>query len=50
VGAAASLQKLLAPKTTENPLRKVGAFVLDAAASVLEVPGRLGRAAAEGAQ
>jgi len=50
VGAAASLQKLLAPKTTENPLRKVGAFVLDAAASVLEVPGRLGRAAAEGAK
>jgi esterase/lipase superfamily enzyme len=50
VGAAASLQKLLAPKKSQNPLRKAGAFVLDAAASVLEVPGRIGRAAAENLQ
>ncbi|MDR3641922.1 MAG: alpha/beta fold hydrolase [Humidesulfovibrio sp.] len=48
VGAAATLQKVLEPK--RNPLRKAGAFVLDAAASVLEVPGRIGRAAAENLQ
>jgi esterase/lipase superfamily enzyme len=47
VGAAATLQKLLAPKPTQNPLRKAGAFVLDAAASVLEVPGKIGRSAAD---
>lgn len=45
VGAAAALQKVLAPK--QNPVRKAGAYVLDAAASVLEVPGRIGRAAAD---
>jgi len=50
VGAAASLQKLLTPQKSQNPLRKAGAFVLDAAASVLEVPGRIGRAAAENVQ
>jgi len=50
VGAAASLQKLMSPKISQNPLRKAGAFVLDAAASVLEVPGRIGRAAAEKVQ
>lgn len=50
VGAAASLQKLLTPRETQNPLRKAGAFVLDAAASVLEVPGRLTRAVAENVQ
>jgi esterase/lipase superfamily enzyme len=48
VGAAATLQKLLTPE--QNHLRKAGAFVLNAAASVLEVPGRIGRAAAETAR
>jgi esterase/lipase superfamily enzyme len=47
IGAAASLKTVLSPKKSENPFRKAGAFVLNAMATVLETPGRIGRAAAE---
>ncbi len=47
IGAAASLKTVLSPKKSENPFRRAGAFVLDAMATVLETPGRVGRAAAE---
>jgi esterase/lipase superfamily enzyme len=50
IGAATALRTVLTPRKAENPLRRAGAFFLDAVASVLEVPGRIGRAAAEGAQ
>lgn len=46
IGAAASLKIVLAPKESKNPFRRAGAFVLDAMATVLETPGRIGRAAA----
>lgn len=50
IGATAALKTVLAStKTSRNPLRKAGAFVLGAVATVLETPGRIGRAAAEGA-
>lgn len=48
IGAAATLKAALAPKASSNPLRKAGAYVLDTVASVLETPGRLSRAAANG--
>ena len=47
IGAAASLRTMIKPKSAENPFRRAGAFVMDAMATVLETPGRLGRAAAE---
>ena len=47
IGAAASLRTMIKPKSAENPFRRAGAFVMDAMATVLEAPGRLGRAAAE---
>ncbi len=46
IGAAASLKTVLAPKASKNPFRRAGAYVLDAMATVLETPGRIGRAAA----
>lgn len=48
IGAAPTLKAVLTTKTSENPLRKAGAYVLDAMASVLEAPGRISRAAANG--
>lgn len=47
LGAAASLQKVLGEAKEGNPLRRAGAFVLRAAASVLEVPGKISRAVAD---
>jgi len=47
IGAATSLKAVLSPKKSENPFRKAGAFVLNAVATVLETPARIGRAAAE---
>jgi len=47
IGAAASLKTVLSPKKSRNPIRRAGAFVLDAMAAVLETPGRIGRAAVE---
>jgi esterase/lipase superfamily enzyme len=48
IGAAAALKTVLSPRKSGNPLRRAGAYLLDAVASVMEVPGRIGRAAAEG--
>jgi len=50
IGAAAALKNALSPKKSANPIRKAGAYVLDAVASVLETPGRIGRAAADRVQ
>ena len=50
IGAAAALKNALSPKKSANPIRKAGAYVLDAVASVLEAPGRIGRAAADRVQ
>lgn len=47
IGAAATLRTVLTPKKSDNPFRKAGAYVMDAVATVLETPGRIGRAAAE---
>jgi esterase/lipase superfamily enzyme len=47
IGAVTSLKTALSPKKSENPFRRAGAFVLNAMATVLETPGRIGRAAAE---
>lgn len=48
LGSAKTLLEVLGGGRKENPARRAGAFVLDAAASVLELPGKLGRAAARG--
>lgn len=47
IGAAATLRTVLTPKRSDNPFRRAGAYVMDAVATVLETPGRIGRAAAE---
>lgn len=47
IGATAALKAAMAARKPQNPLRKAGAFILDAVASVLETPGRIGRAAAD---
>lgn len=48
IGAAATLRTVLTPRKSDNPFRRAGAYVMDAVATVLETPGRIGRAAAEG--
>ncbi|OIO00159.1 MAG: hypothetical protein AUJ49_10090 [Desulfovibrionaceae bacterium CG1_02_65_16] len=50
IGAATALRNTLSPKKSANPIRKAGAYVLDAVAAVLETPGRIGRAAADRVQ
>ncbi len=47
IGAATALKAAMETHKPQNPLRKAGAFILDAVAAVLETPGRIGRAAAD---
>lgn len=48
LGSTKALLEVLGAGKKRNPARRAGAFILDAAASVLELPSRLGRAAARG--